>query len=299
MNEKLSDRVQSGNIVCLYHNDMDGKCSAAIVRRKMGKRVALFPVDYGMPIPWDAINNAEKVVLVDFSLPLDSMNRIRATADLTWIDHHKTAIEALASLKDIAGTRDLEDAACVLTWKTYFPDQSVPDAVVWIGDRDVWRFACPETAAFNAGIYQENCNPENDALWGQLLADDRPLIDELITRGEILHRARLRNIRGRVEHFGFEVQFEGHKTLAVNFPGSGDIGEYIRKRGYEIGYCYVDAVQNSRLVTLVSLYSDQVDVSEIALKFGGGGHKGAAGYVFERNGSPFPEGAQFEMKAGE
>ncbi len=299
MNEKLSDREQSGNIVCLYHNDMDGKCSAAVVRRKMGKRVALFSVDYGMPIPWDAINNAEKVILVDFSLPLASMKRIRATADLTWIDHHKTAIEALASLKDIPGIRDLEDAACVLTWKTFFPDQSMPDAVVWIGDRDVWRFACPETAAFNEGIFQENCNPENDALWGKLLADDRPLIDELIARGEVLHRARLRNIRGRVEHFGFEVQFEGHKTMAVNLPGSGDIGGYIRKRGYEIGYCYVDAVQNSQLVTLVSLYSDQVDVSEIALKFGGGGHKGAAGFAFERNGSPFPESAQFEIKTGE
>jgi len=85
------------------------------------------------------------------------------------------------------------------------------------------------------------------------------------------------------------VEFEGHKTLAVNGPCSGELGEAIRKRGYTVGYCYVEAEQNGNVMTFVTLYSDQVDVSEIAMKFGGGGHAGAAGFSFQRAELPFPK----------
>jgi hypothetical protein len=61
--------------------------------------------------------------------------------------------------------------------------------------------------------------------------------------------------------------------------------------GYPLGYCYVDKVSEGQLMTFVTLYSDQIDVSKIAQKFGGGGHAGAAGFHFPRCDSPFPPGA--------
>ena len=54
---------------------------------------------------------------------------------------------------------------------------------------------------------------------------------------------------------------------------------------------YVDKLSDGQLMTFVTLYSDQIDVSKIAMKFGGGGHKGAAGFHFPRNDSAFPPGA--------
>ncbi len=278
--------------VCLYHNDTDGRCSAAIVRRALGTDVLLRAMDYEFrSVPWEDLETAGKVVIVDFALPLEDMRRISDTAELIWIDHHKSAIEELAVMSDLPGRRSTHEAACVLTWQEFFPDQPIPDAVKYVGDRDIWRMALEETPAFGEGLFQEDTRPANDVLWQPLLDGDRELVRKLIEHGKILHQARLRNIWRRVAREGSEVQFEGHKTLVINDRGSGELGVYSRQRGYEIAYCYIDRYHEGKLITRVTLFSSQVDVSEIARKFGGGGHPGAAGFSFERTSGPFPEGA--------
>jgi nanoRNase/pAp phosphatase (c-di-AMP/oligoRNAs hydrolase) len=49
-------------------------------------------------------------------------------------------------------------------------------------------------------------------------------------------------------------------------------------------------------MTYVTLYSDNVDVSQLAQKFGGGGHVGAAGFHFPRGDSPFHPNADVTIK---
>jgi oligoribonuclease NrnB/cAMP/cGMP phosphodiesterase (DHH superfamily) len=281
-------------VLCLYHDDADGCCSAAIVRRALGPSLALQAIEYGDPISWDVIEKSSKVVIVDFSLPLEDMLRVQKTSELVWIDHHKTALEGLSELDGVAGIRSLEEAACVLTWQTFFPDQPIPKSVIYIGDRDTWRLAHDETQAFSEALRQEDFRPENDGLWKPLLDNESNLVEEMIGRGAVLYQARLLRIKRQIERYGFEVIFEGHRTLAINVRGSGEMGALIRQLGYEIGYCYTEAKQNAELKTFVTLYSDRVDVSEIARKFGGGGHEGAAGFSLERTGSPFPPQARVE-----
>jgi oligoribonuclease NrnB/cAMP/cGMP phosphodiesterase (DHH superfamily) len=278
--------------VCLYHNDTDGRCSAAIVRRALGTDVLLRAMDYQFRgVPWEDLQAAAKVVIVDYALPLEDMLRIRDTTELIWIDHHKSAIEELAALSELPGRRSIDEAACVLTWQVFYPDHPLPDAVKYIGDRDIWRMAYEETPAFGEGLYQEDTRPANDALWQPLLDGDDELVHKLIEHGKVLHQARLRSIWRRVVREGFEVQFEGHKTLVINDRGSGELGVYSRQRGYDIAYCYIDRHHEGKLITRVTMFSDKVDVSEIARKFGGGGHAGAAGFSFERSSGPFPQGA--------
>jgi len=248
---------------CLYHNDMDGRCAAAVVRRALGPDVQLHATDYGENLPWEIIERSRRVVVVDFSLPLEDMQRIRDHADLIWIDHHKTAIAQLSSLEEISGIRNIGEAACVLTWKYFFPDLPVPQAVQYIGDRDIWRFAYEQTKPFSEGLFQEYTHPANDQIWGPLMEDNQDLIRKLTERGKILLEARLRRLELMIRHHAFEITFEGHRALAINQRGSGDLGELIRRKGYEIGYCYYEEPRNDRLVTFVTLYSDQVDVSAV------------------------------------
>ncbi len=285
--------INTMDIVCLHHNDADGRASAAIVRYALGDDVLCYEMDYdGSIVPWNAIEDAERVIVVDFSLPREDMQRIADGRELIWIDHHKSALEELA---DVAagwpGIRDLNEAACVLTWRYFFPDRPVPRAVVLIGDRDIWRWAEQDTGAFNEALFHRNTHADNDDLWRPLLEDDPDLLDELIREGRRLREIRLRQTKRQIERFGFEVQFEGYRTLAINLRGNGDLGEQIRALGYEIGYCYMDRVEGGRLMTSVTLYSNQVDVSVIAQRFGGGGHAGAAGFSFPRGEWPFPPGA--------
>jgi oligoribonuclease NrnB/cAMP/cGMP phosphodiesterase (DHH superfamily) len=279
--------------ICLHHNDADGRASAAIVRRALGMEVLLYEIDFGEPVPWDMLERAQSVVMVDFSLPPPEMQRLAASAELIWIDHHISALKAMAGIADNwPGLRDITEAGCVLTWKYFFPDQSVPRAIVLIGDRDIWRWAEAETGPFDDGLHQRNTNPENDDLWQPLLDDDSQLLQELIQEGKILYQARLLDVRRYVRKYGFELSFEGYRTLALNARSSGEMGAYIRQLGYQLAYCYVDVWQNDRLMTTVTLYSEQVDVSQLAQKFGGGGHRGAAGFSFQRGAAPFPPNAR-------
>ena len=285
------------NTLCLHHNDADGRACGAIVRRALGKEVKLYEMDYGDSLPLDLILVADHIMVLDFSLPKEEMEKLAIYHRFTWIDHHKSALEEMDGTADgWAGVRDTSEAACVLTWRYFFPGQPVPRAVTLIGDRDIWRWSEKDTGAFNEGLYQHFTRPDNDDLWMPLLNDDPEMLAHLIDSGSNIRDARLREIRRTTARYSFEAYFEGYRTLVINVRGSGDLGSQIRNLGYEIGYCYVDKMSEGQLMTFVTLYSDNVDVSQIAQKFGGGGHAGAAGFHFPRGDSPFHPNAQVTVK---
>ncbi|MFO8037396.1 MAG: hypothetical protein R6U57_12300 [Anaerolineales bacterium] len=281
---------------CIYHNDLDGRASAAIVNRKLDNEITFYGMSYGDQTPWSEIEEAERVIIVDFSLPKEDMNKIHEEKELIWIDHHKSALDefghhALAW----EGARDTTEAACVLTWRYFYPQQEVPQAIVLIGDRDIWRWEEKDTGPFNEGLHRRDTHPENKALWQPLLENDRDLIKDIIQEGELLLESRLEDIKRDVRSYGYPVIFEDCRTLAINQRGNGDLGARIRELGYEVGYCYIDNLIEGELRTFVSLYSDKVDVSQIARKFGGGGHPGAAGFHFKRRETPFPAEAAVQI----
>jgi len=76
-------------------------------------------------------------------------------------------------------------------------------------------------------------------------------------------------------NLGFESEFEGAKCFAVNLGRCNS--EYFKSipvGKYDVLMPFVfDGDQYT-----VSLYSPTIDVSEIAKKHGGGGHKGASGF---------------------
>lgn len=280
-------------IICLHHNDQDGHCAGAIVRHRFGDAVALHEIDYGLPVPWDALNAADTVILTDFSLPRTDMETLyRAKGEnFIWIDHHISAMNDMADLP-LAGRRSLEKAGCVLTWEYFFPDDPVPPAVKYVGDRDIWRFDYPQTRHFCEGLFATDITATNDALWKPLLQNDTALVEKLIDTGKILLDARLKSIAHRVENYGFEMTFEGYRTLVVNMPSNGDVGHHICGLGYDVAYVYSEAWRDGQVVTKVTLYSETTDVSRLAKAHGGGGHKGAAGFQFVRAGnSPLPPDA--------
>ncbi len=282
--------------ICLHHNDADGRASAAVVRYALGKDVLLYEMDYGTNrVPWNAIEAAAKVIMLDFSLPPDDMKQIAACTHFVWIDHHISALEQMAGIADKwDGLRSNDEAACVLTWQYFFPDKAVPRALVLIGDRDIWRWKEKDTGAFNEGLFHLNTHADNDELWRPLLENDAQKLHEITEKGACLREARLKQIRRMVSHYGYEVTFEGFRTLAINTPGNGDVGQTIRDLGYEIAYCYIDQMNQGQLYTSVTLFSAVTDVSKIARKYGGGGHAGAAGFSFPRANTPFPHNAIIE-----
>ncbi len=263
-------------MLCFYHDDLDGRCAAAIAHRAMGKG-RFIAAHYHRRVATAAVKTGETVIIVDYSMPPDAMKIMRRRAGrLIWIDHHASALASGAG-DDLEGYRESGRAACELAWRFFFPDFPLPRAVCLTADRDVWTWRYgEETAAFCEGIRLEPHHPEA-AVWRDLLADDRSVLCKITRDGRICRRYQRALAAEFVGKYGFEAELEGHRCYAVNFNafGSDVFGEYYQR--YPICVCFV--FDGNRYN--VTLYSQNMDVLPIALRFGGGGHRRAAGFGCE------------------
>lgn len=292
--------------VFFHSADLDGQCSAAILRRFFPE-AQLIGINYGQPFPWDDIDPNEPVWMVDFSLqPFEDMIRLANLATLIWIDHHKTAIdESLSRHINLAipGLRADGVAACELVWKyiqnTVMRDkkekEALPFAVYLLGSYDVWRnkdeaFWSDEVLPFQYGMRMEDTHPENDDLWSVLLRDINGEEDTVETEETAFEIAQICGTGERIIEYikqsdakymraaAHTVMLDGLKCLAINrllanslvFESMWDPNKYDAMLAY--GF-------RGKQWT-VSLYSDRddIDVGDVAKRRGGGGHKGAAGF---------------------
>lgn len=284
----------------IAHDDMDGRCSAAVVNRwriDEGIEEARFIESGHVKRPdLSGIKAGDTVVIVDYSLKDEEMDAVRKAVGtegkVIWIDHHKTNFEgdqaALIETGDIEGVLDDSKAACELAWEHFFSDEEAPMAVVLIGDFDTWKLDIDESLDFQYGMLSRECGPE-DEVWDGLLTvgeskEADALVDEIVADGEIIGRYRDRVMETYREELGFECEFEGHRCYALNAGlfGSLAFGDLIKE--YDICIAFIFNGEKWK----VTMYSKKVDVSEIAVKHGGGGHSGAAGFSADE--MPFKAG---------
>ena len=262
-------------MICIYHNDLDGRCSAAIVRKYCGGSVVFHEADYKDAAPLGKIAG-ENVVIVDFSYkPADMLNIVELANSVIWIDHHATAKDyPYQYLSGLRNFNDKEKAGCELTWEYYLPDEPMPRAVSLIGDYDKWKLQyAPTCFQFYEGM--KLLDNEPDALCWPSLLFNNDLVPEIVASGINAIRYRDNYCAGLCKSFGYGTEIDGNKAYVCNMFmfGSGGFGEKFHEYPLCIAYIH-DGKQFS-----VSLYSETVDVGQIAKKHGGGGHKGAAGFV--------------------
>jgi len=269
---------------CFYHSaDLDGHCSGAIVKH-LFPECEMVPINYGGEFPWKSVAN-ETVYMVDFGLPIEDMVRLDKIADLCWIDHHKTAIEA-ADRADFnpAGLRGIGVGACEIAW-TYLTDEPVPRAVRLLSMYDVWNHSDPDVLLFQYGMrLHEDTRPGNDNLWGKLFSRDwRAYVELTIERGKTIWKYEISQNKKKCDSMAFESEFEypnGRKLNAI-CCNLGMVNSQLfdsvwdpEKHDVMVAFCRRNGVWN------VSLYTtkDDIDCGEIAKSFGGGGHKQVAGF---------------------
>lgn len=269
---------------CFFHTDMDGKCAGAIVAKAYPHAQGEYlPINYNQPFPFDKIERDETVVIVDFSLQKEGEfeRLLEITPSVIWIDHHKTAIEKYAHLEDrILGIRRDGVSGCELTWEYFyllipFSNQAPPEVVKLLGDYDIWAFQYGEyTNRLQVGIRLYNTHPLSPD-WDRWLSSDYIPTKEM-EEGKIALKYRNSQYAGLIKAWSFPTTFEGYRAIACN-AGSVSSQLFDTVGGdYDLLIPFVfDGSQWT-----VSLYTreDEIDVSEIAKKYGGGGHKGAAGF---------------------
>lgn len=278
-------------MLCFYHSaDLDGACSAAIVTL-YHPSCDLHPINHGDRFPWEKIHPHCPVWMLDFSLPIDQMIELGRTTHLVWIDHHKTAIEdARRAGANFRGLQRVGTGACQLVWEYLEPGKKPPEAVLLLAQYDVWQHSDPLCLPLQYGLRSHSWSREPRHLaWRELLrrVDSPTRVRELAIEGEaVLRYTRQQDVRlARVLCFDHVLELSGGgagrlRCLAANWPmASSSVVQSAwdpQRHDAILLYYYVPRTDAWR----VSLYSDrpEVDVSPFARAFGGGGHRGAAGF---------------------
>ena len=277
-------------MICIYHSaDLDGMCSAAIAYRRFAPEadVVFLPLDYGHDVPWDLIAQHPVVYMVDFSLPLADMQRLNAMCELHWIDHHTQKIaEAEAAGFRASGGQLLahdDPAACELTWEYVLPHERVPWAVQLLGRYDAWDHREETVLPFQYGMRaQANMRPQSSR-WRLLLGDRNPTyIRGIVEQGRAILRYVAQEHAKLVEGALFVSELAGHRALCVNRL-------YVNSTVFDS--VPADVIESAELlvnfgydgkpawrVGLSPVRDGELDVSQIAAQFGGGGHAGRAGF---------------------
>lgn len=269
-------------MLCIYHiADHDGKGSGAIVKRVFPE-AELLGLNHDMEIPYDIIARHDKIVVCDFALPVDFMFELSEKIDFTWIDHHASVIdqynaEILKGKKEIKGVRRVGQAAIELCWQYFYPDNPVPLGVELLAKNDLFDLRDPRVRPFEFAMQSFGVNSPDDKIWTDLF-ENRLNIEAMIEEGErILSWINVRNYR-LVRSMAFEAEIDGLKCICANMPqGYSSFYDSLENREYYD--VMINFYMNRKRKWNLSFYSSkkEVDVSRLAAKFGGGGHRGAAG----------------------
>lgn len=261
-------------IVILYHADCpDGFGAAWAAWKKFGTSAEYIPVEHQTPPPKGLYGKI--IYTVDFTYLLPPTQKlIKDNVRLTSIDHHISAKNV--TKKTFRFSYALNHSGSVLSWKYFHPNRSVPLLLRHIEDRDLWKFRLPGTKEVTAYLDTFRFDFK---IWDALVRKfEKPATRKIWKgNGSLILEYENTMINRLIEKKAEQVRFCGYRTLAVNSPVFvSEIGNRMAKKNPPIAIIW--HVRSGKLS--VSLRSDgSVDVSRLAARFGGGGHKAAAGFV--------------------
>ena len=272
--------------IVVYHANCRDGFAAAWAIRTVYPSATFIAGNYGKPLEGFPFAGQD-VIFADFSLPRLDMLEIAAMADtLRVFDHHKTAEEALRDFPVSSGVKivfDMERSGAGISWdELHSPvgfghlDPPRPWFIDYVEDRDLWRFALPDSKAINAYL---GTLKYDFSVWDALC---RFTAAEANAAGQAVEA----KVAAYVEEVGKNsyraTDFAGRTLQIVNAP-QVDVSELLAdllERNPSVDYSvgWWRRADGRFQYGLRSRPGSDVDVSAIAKDNGGGGHKHAAGF---------------------
>jgi len=268
--------------VCFYHAGCpDGFGAAWAVWRAWGDSASYLPRGHDDDLRAEEYAG-DRVAFVDIAPPNGVLRELGAVAaQVVVLDHHVSSKQRFESDAELVnalpslGHRvdfDLSHSGAVLAWRHFHPGAETPELLRYVEDQDLWSWKLARSEEVNATI---GSHPHTFAAWSALAATP---VDELAREGVPILRAQQREVETALR-FAHSARVGELRVEAVNaLHRRSLIGHELAKRasfGSPCGLVY--RVTGQRVD--VSLYSiGPFDVSRLAVDFGGGGHRNAAGF---------------------
>lgn len=292
-------------LIIYHHPCADGAGAAFAAWCRFGEEAEYLPASYGDPIPADDQVRDRDVFILDFSYSRADLERLHAfSRTLCVVDHHKTAQTILGDLP--YAKFNMTHSGAVLAWQHFHGDMPVPEILLYIEDRDLWSWKLQNSKEISAALEARNIwkdfrNLVGVAEWFHFYRagflgrwwwrwQQRGKLRALAAEGAAL----LRQQQNHVDTIVFNAELtRGLAGDSVHYVVNScllqsEVGNALAEkaaRAPEAGCAPMAAIwyRDGRGRFKVSLRSvGEYDVSVIANRFGGGGHKNAASFYCEK-----------------
>ena len=252
----------------LYHaNCPDGFGAAFAAWKVVGDQALYLPVRHGDHPP--DISAQAHVAVVDFSYSREILLAMRENvASLIVLDHHKSAQDQLQGL-DFARF-DLNHSGARMAWDYWHPGQEFPELLAYVEDRDLWRWALPQSREVSTALHSY---PMDFEVWSDLD------MNILRTEGGAILRYQNQQISRALSRVR-EIQLGDHLIPTVNSClYQSEIGDELCRLYPQAPFAgvYYVAKDGRQAWSLRSI--GDFDVAAVAANYGGGGHRNAAGFA--------------------
>ena len=277
MNIKSTEPLKG--IVVMYHGFCtDGFGAAYSAWKKFGDSASYIGMERNGEKLDSALFAGKDVYVLDYSFSKEEMLECEAKANsFIVIDHHISAKEAVESLKNYIFA--LDHSGAYLAWKYFHPETKVPRCIEYISDSDIWAHSLPDWKEIESYIYRNQEDHFTFSYFDELVVmleseDGYAKAKEI---GSIFVSVLNHNVKMYAEMAEL-IEFEGHTIYAVNAPREvrSELGHVLalKTNSFSLIFTYEKGKLKCSLRSV-----DYFDVSKIAEKYGGGGHKNAAGFI--------------------
>ena len=242
-----------------------------------GNKIEYYPASFNTAPP-DVSN--KNVLICDFSYNYEiTCEMLTKAKKLVILDHHKSAKEALDQISDTNKFFTMEHSGAYITWKYFYPDPNaiVPDAILYIEDNDIWKKELPNTRDVTAYIFSLPFEFED---YSKLLEPNH-IQTVAIPVGSGMMLQNNVYIKQGVTHGINKFMLINEKYYMVTHVNStilkSEIGNECLFKYKNTNFSAIYSVSDPDYWFSLRSENERTDVSAIATKFGGGGHRNAAG----------------------
>lgn len=275
-------------IVVVYHEDcLDGYGAAWSASKLFGEEAKYVPAAPGNPdkliskILEVAPEGGKVVYMLDIAVPPAQLEHLCDIFDkVTILDHHETAIGWYDSYEPEENAElvfDQGHSGAVLAWKYFHREKEIPKLLLYIEDRDLWRWQLPDSEVVLLAV---DAYPYTFGNMDRLAND----IERLKQEGSVLFKYRngMLNLQLKSQHrLGFDLGDTTYVVPAVNCSLRALASEScheLLKQHPEAPFVVAYRMQSDGTYAMSLRSREDFNVAEFAAAYaGGGGHPSAAG----------------------
>lgn len=287
--DRVSATIHPSDVnVVLYHGGCPDGIGAAYAFFRSNPKITFIGVTHNEPPP--KLKRLQIIIIADFSYDRSILTELsRKHKKIVILDHHSTAKKIFEGWENppenIDYIFDMSRSGAQIAWDYCYPDETRPWFIDGIGDRDLWKFELPFTkeicaALFHMGYYTLRGLEELE----KRTKESEFTTNEFIEKGKLILEVQNKFVNYAVENSSL-CEFQGYKVRLTTCHPSlrSEVGNLLALKddcdfaavwryNFEVGQWWV---------CLRGSHKNQISVSDIAEKLGGGGHPKAAGFYIQ------------------